>query len=296
MPAARQAGGAQIDLCRTGPEILAEAVSGVDLVAKADWYQYAEIEDGSTYVSWRGIGGFVVSRLGDRVLWAPDPAAPAESVEVYLLGQALSFALVKAGLEPIHATAVEVDGQAIAFLGDSGFGKTTVAAGFIAAGLRLLTDDMLLLGPATPVMAFPGPPRIKLLPDSGHAFGIAPTGVRMNPFSEKMVIPLEERHVCRHPALLRAVYVIAPPSEVTPASNVCIEPLPPGEAFLALLQNTFNWQIDDAPRLRRQFREATRLVETVPVRRLKYPRVLTRLKELRAALMRDSGLQTPMDS
>ena len=71
--------------------------------------------------------------------------ASAESFQSYLLGWVLSFALVKQGYEPLHATAVVVDGKAVAFLGTSGDGKSTLAAAFLHAGHTLLTDDLLLI-------------------------------------------------------------------------------------------------------------------------------------------------------
>src|SRR5204863_102769 len=97
--------------------------------------------------------------------------ASAESFQVYLLGQALSFALVKQGLEPLHATVVVVDGQGVAFLGDNGYGKSSLAACFLEGGYRLLTDDLLLLkASGGDVLAYPGPPRIKLFPEVARRF------------------------------------------------------------------------------------------------------------------------------
>ena len=52
--------------------------------------------------------------------------------------------------------------QAVAFLGDNAFGKSSLAACFLAAGARLLTDDLLVLHESSDrVLAYPGPPRIK---------------------------------------------------------------------------------------------------------------------------------------
>ena len=57
----------------------------------------------------------------------------------------LSFSLLSLGYEPLHATAVVVDGEAVAFLGDCGYGKSTLGAAFLARGFPLLTDDVLAL-------------------------------------------------------------------------------------------------------------------------------------------------------
>ena len=82
-----------------------------------------------------------------------------------MLGQALSFALVRQGFEPLHATVVVVDDHAVAFLGGNAFGKSSLAACFLEAGYRLLTDDLLILRESSDrILAYPGPPRIKLFP------------------------------------------------------------------------------------------------------------------------------------
>jgi hypothetical protein len=205
-----------------------------------------------------------------------------------LLGQALSFALIKGGFEPLHGTAVVVEGEAIVFLGDSGFGKSTLAASFLDAGSLLLTDDLLLLSQTEQGLnAYPGPSRIKLFPDTARRFfGSCVNSVPMNAETNKHVFPLETARRCEKPVPLRAVYVLAPPHEMR--RRIRIETLPVREAFLALVANTFNGLISDSDRLQRQVAEATRLIRAVPVRKLSHPRSLARLNEVREAVLADS--------
>src|SRR5262249_5353772 len=150
---------------------------------------------------WRGLGEFIVSADGSRIACAPSRRASSESVQVYLLGQALSFALAKSGVEPLHGSAIEHEGEAIAFVGGSGYGKSTLAASFIAAGCTLLTDDLLVLkSDARGVDAFPGPARIKLFPEAA-AFTLGPgaDGFRMNARAGKRVIAIPETQRCHRP-------------------------------------------------------------------------------------------------
>lgn len=62
---------------------------------------------------------------------------------VLAAGTVLSFLLMVRGHGVLHASAVEVDGRALAFVGCSGMGKSTMAALLCAAGARLVTDDVL---------------------------------------------------------------------------------------------------------------------------------------------------------
>ena len=277
----------EIEVCAGSASLFSEAILGVDLQKRSDWYQHARLVDDSTYVRWRGLGEFLVSSDGRRITCSRDPEAPMESFQVYLLGQALGFALVKSGFEPLHATSIDVGGEAIAILGASGFGKSSLAACFLAAGHSLLTDDLLLLQPgAHGFDAYPGPPRIKLFPAVARRFlGRAATGVHMNPRTVKLVIPFEQ---CQSPHLpLRAIYALASPHETRRLRRIRIEPLSPQAAFLALVGNTFNRLLLDPDRLRRQAGAAARLLSAVPVKKLSCPRGMDHLPSVREAILSD---------
>lgn len=224
--------------------------------------------------------------MGCCILCAPDASATLESFQVYLLGQALSYALVKNGFEPLHATAIETNGEAAAFLGSSGYGKSTLAACFLAAGHELITDDLLLLKPGLQGLeAYPGPARIKLFPRVARRFFRKWDDVAMNLFTQKRVIPFS--HSTVRPLLLRVIYCIAPPRENRCTRKIDIVPLSAREAFFSLVQHTFNNVLVDPGRLQRQIRENTRLVSSIPIKKLSYPRDLDQLPAVRAAILAD---------
>jgi hypothetical protein len=60
-----------------------------------------------------------------------------------LIAQALPFAAVLRGLEVLHASAVVADREAVAILGPSGAGKTSLALALCGRGARFLADDVL---------------------------------------------------------------------------------------------------------------------------------------------------------
>src|SRR5207342_1460734 len=57
------------------------------------WYRYAWLPDGSAYVRWEAVGEFLVAANGGCIRWRRFDESSIESFQVYLLGQALSFAL-----------------------------------------------------------------------------------------------------------------------------------------------------------------------------------------------------------
>jgi hypothetical protein len=81
----------------------------------------------------------------------------------FLVGRALPFAAVAAGLEVLHAAAVVLDGRALAVTGSSGAGKSSVAAALTLRGAALLTDDVLAFErDGERLVAHPGPPVLAL--------------------------------------------------------------------------------------------------------------------------------------
>jgi hypothetical protein len=183
-----------------------------------------------------------------------------------------------------------VDGHAVAFLGSNAFGKSSLAACFLEAGSRLLTDDLLILGESrNRLLAYPGPPRLKLFPKIARRFFSqdATNPVHMNPDTDKLILPIEERRRHGRPIALDAIYALAAPRDACRTPCVSIERLSPREAFLELLKGTFNRRLVDQPRLQRQFGFMARLADLVAVKRLTYPRAIDRLPEVREAVRAD---------
>jgi hypothetical protein len=109
-------------------------------------------------------GCYLVAPDGRLVLAAP-PTAACGQWERLVLAQVLPLAAVLRGMDLLHASAVELGGRAVAFLGRSGAGKTTVAAHCVARGARLLTDDVLAIeAAATGVRAHRGGAVMRLDP------------------------------------------------------------------------------------------------------------------------------------
>lgn len=280
----------QIELCAAPASCFSEAVRTLRAQPPSEsFYQFAATRDGSSYVRWEGVGEFLISADGGRIASRQFDEADAESFQVYLLGQALSFALVKKGFEPLHATTVVVNGEAVVLLGNSGFGKSSLAACFLAAGHSVLTDDLLVLqSSGNGFLAHPGPPRIKLFPKLARRFlGHAANGVAMNSGTRKLILPLEPAHSCAVPVPLRAIYALISPREVSRKQPIGIAALSPREGFMGLVQNTFNSRIVHSARLERQFRQTARVVTAMPVKRVSYPRVLGQLPAVRDAILAD---------
>jgi hypothetical protein len=256
-----------------------------------EWFLHAGLSDGSDYLRWSGLFEFLVSADGHRIVCRELNGASHDSFQTYLQGQVLSFALLKQGIEPLHATTVVIDEKAVAFLGNCGFGKSSLGAAFLRDGYPLLSDDLLVLKErGDRFVAYSGPPRIKLFPEiATRLLGEGVNGTPMSNQTPKLVIPLAQNETVSAEGVfpLKAIYVLTPPPASSRNHKITIRKLSPRRAFLALLKNTFNTVIVEPDRLKCQFVLATRLAARVRVKSLSYPRALQHLPAVREAVRSD---------
>ncbi len=129
-------------------EVQSRPVAGTVLL-EARWddddvgYFFVERPDGRCLLRFNGTCDFDISPdLSQVTVSTVDGADPGIAV-VLTTGAMLAFQLYRRGLAVLHASAVEIDGRAVAFVADSGGGKSTMATLMCAAGARLITDDVL---------------------------------------------------------------------------------------------------------------------------------------------------------
>src|SRR5688572_8985888 len=176
------------------------------------WFECRRLSDGTTYLRWAGLFEFLIAPDARTIEYHRLEKATDESLTTYLLGQVLSFSLLSRGYEPLHATAVVIDGEAVAFLGDCGYGKSTLGAAFLARGFPILTDDVLVLEAGNGRWrAHAGPPRLKLFPSVARKVLARNAGVHLNTGTSKLVLPLTDREVSTRPMPLGALYVLPGP-------------------------------------------------------------------------------------
>jgi hypothetical protein len=266
---------------------LARAASLVPAEQQSHWAQYAALPDGSAYRRWTNLFEFLVTADARRIYARALSAVDQEAMLAYLLVDALSFSMVRLGREPLHATAVLTDRGVLAFLGNSGDGKSTLAALLLRHGCTLVTDDMLVLARARGRwLAQPGPPRLKLYRHmADHVLGHARESVPMNGHTTKLIIPLDPSACATEAHALIGIYILIDGAD---ARRPVIERLSPAAAFPYVLAHTAGHYPSEPARLKRQFRFATTLVQEVPIKTLAYRREKTETFALRDAVLADA--------
>jgi len=153
-------------------------------------------------------GANVLSGDGLR-LRAAAGAGGIQAWQRLLIAQVLPFAAVLRGLEVLHASAVVIDEGAVAFLGQSGSGKTSLALALCRQGAGFLADDVLALERMDDeLVGHPGAPVAGI--DRGEADRLR----RLEGGGEREVLSVDSREqVARMPAIaesapLRALFFL----------------------------------------------------------------------------------------
>lgn len=247
------------------------------------FFQHDVLSDGSSYFRRPGMYEFIISPDGRRIA-ARAAELCAEPFHAYALSGALSFSILRHGLDPFHATAVVIGNEAVAFLGESGLGKSTLAASFVTAGWPILTDDLLVLREREGLYyAEPGLPRLKLFPEMNSAvLGAKSTGVAMNPLTRKRIFPLKPEQHHSAPVRLRAIYSLK-----AHRSRISIRCLHRRDIVVYLHQNAFNTALVEPDVLRRRFGICVSIAYRIPVKQLSYPRQMDMLPSVRQRILLD---------
>lgn len=202
----------------------------------------------------------------------PDEDVDDAVLTRYLVGPALAAALHLRGWLVLHASGAVVDGNAVLYLGESGRGKSTLAAWGPAAGHELLTDDVAAVRPTEAgAVVEPGPSFIKLNVDTALILG----GSWDRVYGEDTDLPKPHytlsEHISRESKPLKRIYVLEEGAETT------IERLDHRKAFRELVRNTYVRSFLDHVGQASHLHQCAAVVNSVPVCRLRRPLKLTNM-------------------
>jgi HPr Serine kinase C-terminal domain len=225
---------------------------------------------------WEEVGTILV-RNGKEIIVDAVPDANPNILRLFLLGSALGTLLHQRGLLVLHGSVVAINGSAIAFLGESGWGKSTTVAALCAQGHRMVADDVLVIDFTTignPIV-FPGSPQVKLWSDAVTSLGSDPqTLKRIRPEFDKYAQQYTTEFSLQ-PLPLKQLYILG----VGPVLE--IEPIPVQQAFKELVFHSYAVPfLKTAFSNQDHFRQCAKLINSVSISRLKRQRDLLALMEI----------------
>ena len=246
----------------------------------APWSQVFRI-DGGYVLRFPGLADFEITADGSRVRSWPSRELEDETIRDLYLNHVVPLALSRAGLLVFHASAVEIDGEAVAFLGESGRGKSTLAAAFATRGSRFLSDDGLLVDCREDgFWILPNHPSIRLWDDSREA--LIPAGraaARAN--AKERLRGGEHLAFCGEPRRLRALYFLG--EGMVPALS--FGPMSGQEMVMGLLHHAFLLDPEDRSPLADHFERTAALARAVAGWRLDFPNDLQGLGAITRAIV-----------
>ncbi len=189
-------------------------------------------------------GKHLLSRDGQLLQCDPE-GLPDASWQRLLVAQVLPFAALLQGLEVFHASAVVRDGQAVAFLGRSRAGKTSLALELCRRGASFLADDVLAVECRDGrLLAHPGSP----LAGVERVDGDSEIEMGEDMGGQVVAVNARERLVrvigAAEPVPLAAMFFLDRRADGLPSP--CFEPVADAQA---LLSATFNFVLATPARL-----------------------------------------------
>ncbi len=209
---------------------------------------------------------------GAQVTVIPVPHAQPERIRQALTGIVMALILYQRGCLVLHGSAVSIEGKAVIFLGDSGEGKSSMAAALHAQGHLLLTDDLAAIEFGTPPrVAIAGIP-IKLDPQMAAALQLQVPSQPLSIDSDKRLYHIEVPQNLSPPPLHR-IFILGTAPQFT------VTPLPLQTAVTELMRFA-GLKAILPPRDPAHFSECAALAKVCPLFQLHRPKELARLPEL----------------
>jgi hypothetical protein len=268
------------------PEAQSLGTDQVDASVSARLYR----SRGGWHLVYDDTGCFDVDASGGEIVWRPPASASEDAARLDLIGRVLATAMHAAGDVCFHASAVAVDGEAIAFLGGKGFGKSTLAWAMVRAGARLLTDDTLRVELGATPLAYPGVHELRLRCDAAMRLPPAPREARAA--GGRLVVDgLALAQLQSAPVPIGAIYLLSPVNELPGGMAVRVSVLPSVPSALSLVRHAKIAPLLGGADAVALLDRVVAFVQRIPVRLLEVSRNFSRIDEVVGdVLSRHSGV------
>ncbi len=265
-----------------------------DLYDGTKWLEIFRVQGGYV-LRFPEFANFQVSDDGLHVSVLPHQGVSAQTVEHLYLNQVLPLALSRQWQLVLHGSAVEIDNVAVAFLGKSGRGKSTLAASFSINGFRFLTDDGLQLDRSgSNYVVKPSHPSIRLWDDSRKELipETTPVSPPVDYTPKARMLADDQMAFCHTPRRLACAYFLG----TGETDQIIIEPIRPRDAMLGLVGNSFLLDIEEHEMLTHHFSQLSSLAVAPIFFRLDYPRRYEMLPEVRQAVVQHTQARFSISS
>lgn len=223
--------------------------------------------------------------LGKEIVINPNTKLDESFLRVIILGPALSILLHQRGNLILHASAININGRAVAFLGNNGCGKSTSLIALHKNGYPIVTDDILPVkfnNEGLPIVT-PSYSRMKLRSDvMNYMQGDIDFIPKTHVYSDKYYY-FTENNFSHKQLPLKKIYIIQKGEEWS------LNSLNPNESLMKLVKSSYCYGISSKEEIVKNLNECSKLVNNLPIKLLKIPQSLEQLPELIKIIENDNS-------
>jgi energy-coupling factor transporter ATP-binding protein EcfA2 len=222
---------------------------------------YLKINPNEIILSIEEVGSFEILK-GSIINVSPAPNIEDALLRRYIIGTVMALLLYQRELLVLHASALNINGTAVAFLGNPGSGKSSIAAALHKIGHEIITDDVSAIDfKGDKYRVFPGYPQIKLSDDVARSLGFdINSSIKLDRQEEKRGYRVNSG-LNETPIELRQIFIL------TKASSQGIERITHHEGLIELIRHSYPTRFahSEDPE---HFIKCVNLVNTLPLYRL----------------------------
>lgn len=238
------------------------------------WFQFYEYQPGCFWIEFKNHFVFHVLQKKKQVLILLQNKKSKPSLVHYMNTQLKSFLLCLEGAEALHGTVLKKNQTSFVFLGDSGTGKSTLAAYMMTMNWDLLSDDMVEFQSNFSRLKLPTMAYLKLYPSVSKKFHLK--GKKLGPLNQHTKKELWQFKVKEKNVSPKGFVLLAP----SKSNRFQITQLTGLKAFQTLIQSTFNISYLNTERNQSCFKSISQLSKSYPVFKLTYPKRYSSLPKL----------------
>lgn len=207
------------------------------------------------------------------------------TVSLLLADQVAPRILAHEGELVVHGSAIDAGGAAVIFIGESGIGKSTLAASFGQSGISVICDDAMHIdaaggSPTARALC----PNLRLHPDSLEALypAIPAHSTTAHHGLKRRLTDPQLSHRNGGALPIAAIFAIEPERA---RQEIELKPMSSAQLCMALVSNSFSLNPADLELAGERLRKVGLIADKMPAFSLAYPRNFGLLPRVRAAVL-----------
>lgn len=239
------------------------------------------VTENTIYRFWDNIGKFKIVN-GNEIIINPVLDINNLILRSFILGTVMASLLYQRGLFVLHASAVNINNNVIAFLGSKGYGKSTTAMTFYKEGYPIIADDYIAIDPRNTIpLIYPGFPSLRLSYKSRNHGNFSTKRVYYKEYEmDKLHVPVDNNFSSEE-LPLKKLYLLKK------GKNTKISDFKPQEAIMKLIENTFGINRFKESDIIENLNHCTSLLKNVDISLLEVPDSLDRIYEVVESIKKD---------